>query len=260
MKVEKFLLVLSGAVIIVSVCFLIVSCRAENPKVSQSVVDNELAREMEIPEIDPIDLELEDILKNAGFDMKTAERQEIILSSYRNPIYKDSVLAFFHELAGSKELSEVVLRYSNEYNINPASTFSLCFEESRYNPRAINYNRNDTIDRGLFQLNSASFPKLTVDEFYDPTINTRNGLAHLRWCLDSAGTDVAALAMYNAGHARVRSTGTPKSTLDYISRILKRQRKIEDLFFVEYIRIVAANKGNEGNALWRFSLLTPLGR
>ena len=82
----------------------------------------------------------------------------------------------------------------------------------------------------------------------------------MRWCLNSAGTEVAALAMYNAGHARVHSVGTPKSTLDYVSRILRRQRRIEELFMAEYTRIARTESGDkETKTPFRLSLLTPLG-
>jgi soluble lytic murein transglycosylase-like protein len=44
----------------------------------------------------------------------------------------------------------------------------------------------------LFQLNSRSFPKLSEREFFDPDLNARYGIAHLRWCLDLGGTEVPA--------------------------------------------------------------------
>jgi hypothetical protein len=44
-------------------------------------------------------------------------------------------------------------------------------------------------------------------------------------------TEIAALAMYNAGAGRVTASGAPKSTLDYISRILENKNKIENKFF-----------------------------
>jgi hypothetical protein len=61
-------------------------------------------------------------------------------------------------------------------------------------------------------------------------------MAHLRVCLDSGGTEIAALAMYNAGTGRVRSLGAPKNTLDYIHRILERRGKIERVFQIEAMR------------------------
>ncbi len=73
----------------------------------------------------------------------------------------------------------------------------------------------------MYQLNSRSFPHLTEQEFFDPQINIPTGLAYLRYCLDAAGNEVAGLAMYNAGRRRVTTTGAPKMTLDYISKILE---------------------------------------
>ena len=191
------------------------------------------------------------------------EKPDFILLSYRDPAMSNWVTAFFRDLCGSHEIAVLILSNAAEFGVSPALAFSLCWEESRYNPRALNRNRNGTVDRGLFQLNNASFPNLKVEDFYDPAINVRYGMAHLRWCLDDAGTEVAALAMYNAGHNRVRSAGTPKSTLDYVSRILRRQRRIEELFIAEYMRITEAESAEaeeKEKSFFRFSLLTPLGR
>ena len=188
--------------------------------------------------------------------------QDIILAFYRNPEYNMRVLDFFGGLVGSRDVAAAIVYHASVLDVPPALVFALCWEESRYNPRAINYNRNETVDRGLFQLNSATFPDLSTDDFYDLEINARHGIAHLRWCLETAGTDVAGLAMYNAGTARVRSSGTPKNTLDYISRILKNQRRIEELFIADCALIVEEKEIDEpeGKALFRLSLLAPLGR
>jgi hypothetical protein len=55
-------------------------------------------------------------------------------------------------------------------------------------------------------------------------------MAHLRWCLDTGGSTVAGLAMYNAGTGRVKAEGAPKRTLDYISQIMEARQKIDDAF------------------------------
>jgi hypothetical protein len=159
------------------------------------------------------------------------KRNDFILETYQNIEIRDDIVGFFSLITHSEEIAAVVLTNANEFGIPPSLAFALCWEESRYNPFAVNIkNRNKSIDRGLFQLNNASFPNLSEDDFYNPGINAYYGMAHLRWCLDLGGSEVAALAMYNAGTTRVRSGGTPKNTLDYISRVLENQRKIEDLF------------------------------
>jgi hypothetical protein len=197
--------------------------------------------------------------------MNIAEEQDLILSSYRDEAFREDVLVFFEDMTGSREIAEAILSNASDCNVPVALAFSLCAEESGFNPRALNRNNNETIDRGLFQLNNASFPKLQIEDFYDTDVNVRYGISHLRWCLNSAGTEIAALAIYNAGAARVHSAGTPKSTLDYVSRILKRQRKIEESFAEYYYRIVEERNTSielaeeKEKVFFRFSLLAPLG-
>jgi soluble lytic murein transglycosylase-like protein len=198
--------------------------------------------------------------------LNNAEEQDLILLLYRDGAFREDVLVFFQDITGSREIAEAILSNASVYNVAPALAFSLCFEESQYNPRALNRNKNQTVDRGLFQLNNASFPKLKVEDFYDTNVNAKHGISHLRWCLNTAGSEIAALAMYNAGETRVRSVGTPKSTLDYVSRILKRQRKIEEHFEDYYSCLVEERNASmelakkEEKVFFRFSLLAPLGR
>ena len=102
--------------------------------------------------------------------------------------------------------------------------------ESNYNEHATNRNANASIDRGLFQLNSNSFPALTEADFFDPYISARYGLSHLKFCLNTAGNEVSALAMYNAGTTRVRSNKTPQTTLNYVGKIMDYQKMLDKLF------------------------------
>jgi hypothetical protein len=158
-----------------------------------------------------------------------------ILELYRDPAYRDRVVSFFGALCGSLDVAAIILTNAAAFDIAPSLAFALCWEESRYNPRAVNRkNRDESIDRGLFQLNSRSFPKIADLDFFNPSINAWYGMGHLRLCLDTGGTEVAALAMYNAGTGRVRTLGAPKNTLDYIHRILERRRNIEGLFQAEF--------------------------
>jgi hypothetical protein len=88
----------------------------------------------------------------------------------------------------------------------------------------------------LFQLNNKSFPYLEISSFYGINSNARYGVGHLRHCLDVGGSEISALAMYNAGAGRVRSTGAPEVTLNYVSRILENRRKIESRFHNKLIK------------------------
>jgi hypothetical protein len=155
-------------------------------------------------------------------------------------------------------VASVILSNAETFDVPAALAFSLCWEESRYKPWAVNRaNRDGSIDRGLFQLNDRSFPGIEEKDFYNPGINAWYGIQHLRWCLDSGGSVITALAMYNAGSGRVHSLGAPKNTLDYIHRILQRQEAVEERFRREFrAQTVVAANGGEGEAEGRSAAVT----
>jgi hypothetical protein len=165
------------------------------------------------------------------FTQGRPERQDRVLELYRDPQSQRWVFEFFTEICNSAEIAEVILYNASLFDIPPALAVALAWEESCLNPNAVNNkNRNESIDRGLFQLNDRSFPRLETQAFFSPETNAWYAMNHLRFCLDTGGTEVTALAMYNAGASRVRGAGTPKTTLDYISRILENRWEIETRF------------------------------
>ena len=160
-----------------------------------------------------------------------SERLDPILELYRDLQTQELVIEFFADICDSWEIAEVILASADSFDISPALAVALAWEESRLDPSAVNTkNRDESIDRGLFQLNNRSFPRLEIPAFFNPWVNARYGMSHLRHCLDTGGSEIAALAMYNAGAGRVNSSGTPRSTLDYISRIMENRWKIEERF------------------------------
>jgi hypothetical protein len=164
--------------------------------------------------------------------------QDPISGYYRDPLSRDLVIDFFSRITGSREIAELILAAGDSRKVPPALAFAVAWEESRYRPKAVNtHNRNGSIDRGLFQLNSRSFPKLNETDFFDPRINARYGIAHLRWCLDTGGSETVALAIYNAGAVRVNTNGAPKTTLGYVERVLNSRRKIDGFFKAEIARL-----------------------
>jgi soluble lytic murein transglycosylase-like protein len=178
-----------------------------------------------------------DILESLG-------QPDRILTYYRSEANRCEVLAFFSALTQSEEIAASILDSADRFDIPPALAFALCWGESRFNPWAVNRaNRNRTTDRGLFQLNNESFPTLKEADFFDPRVNAYYGMAHLRWCLDSGGSEVAGLAMYNAGTNRVKEGATPRLTLDHVSRILEFRNGIEELFQIEYVRSIPSRHG-----------------
>lgn len=155
------------------------------------------------------------------------------LSLYRNSTTHSMVVDFFSEAAPSDRISMPIIYYADKYDIPFSLAFSLSWVESRFSPKAVNKNYS-SIDRGLFQLNNRSFPELSERDFFNPEINTRNGLKYLRYCIDAGGSEIMGLAMYNAGRRRVTTRGAPYSTLVYIGRIIEYRNSLE-LEFRKYI-------------------------
>jgi soluble lytic murein transglycosylase-like protein len=161
--------------------------------------------------------------------VENLERGDIILPYYQAPATKPATLDFFATIAQSEGVARDILENSERFGVKPALAFALALEESGFRVDALNKN-GDSVDRGLFQLNSKSYPGLKIQDFYDPQTNSRYGISHLKSCLSQAGNEVAALAMYNAGNGRVSRDATPQRTLNYISRILGYEANISSLF------------------------------
>ncbi len=157
------------------------------------------------------------------------------LELLRRPETRAAVEWFYILVANDREVALAILDEADRCSIPPALAFALAYTESRYKPNAKHVNTNGTIDRGLFQLNSSSFPKLTEEEFYDPKISAHYGMAHLRYCMDTAGNEIAAMAMYNAGTNKVHSDRTPKHTLDYIAHINDYRIALEERFAADVL-------------------------
>ncbi len=198
---------------------------------------------MDIPEVEPqvavIDTieEPEEDFSEDFYDHLTEVSFEKInsdtdpgLELYRQSFSRGSVEKFYSCITRDRDVALAILSEADNNDIPLSLAFALAYTESRYNPKAINSNSNSTTDRGLFQLNSNSFPGLTEADFFDPYISAKYGMSHLKFCLSSAGNEVSALAMYNAGTGRVRSNKTPQSTLNYVGKIITYQKMLESLF------------------------------
>ena len=152
------------------------------------------------------------------------------LELYRQPLSRTAVEWFYYQITGNREITQAILTEAEKNDIPLSLAFSLAHTESNYNTNATNRNANTSIDRGLFQLNSNSFPELSESDFFDPFVSSKYGMSHLKFCLNTAGNEVSALAMYNAGTGRVRSNKTPQSTLNYVGKIMAYQKMLDQLF------------------------------
>lgn len=196
----------------------------EEPKTEIVVESQEVETELEVVN----DNALARAMQTAVIEHSKSEDDG--LKFYRNPDFRESVVWFYNQITGNKDVTEAILTYADANDIPLSLAFALAYSESNYNIKAVNRNSNHTVDRGLFQLNNNSFPNLEEADFFDPYVSARYGLSHLRFCLDTAGNEVAALAMYNAGTRRVKNGETPQVTLNYVSRIMDYRKGVDDLF------------------------------
>lgn len=170
------------------------------------------------------------------------ENEDLELYLYRHSATQSLIIDFYSKVTGDMAVTLPVLTHAEKNNISPSLAFSLVWAESRYKIKAFNRNAN-SVDRGLFQLNSKTFPVLEEGDFYNPEINARHGLAHLRFCLNEGKSEIVALAMYNAGTYGV-IRGTPYSTLKYVAQVIEYKENIEEKFQREMLkanRVVTLN-------------------
>lgn len=180
------------------------------------------------------DSDVDDFLSEVSFAAfnKSSDKGLIL---YRQSMSKAAVVRFYTSVTGDKEISKAILSEADRNSIPLSLAFALAYTESRYKVTAVNHNTNSTVDRGLFQLNSSSFPALSESDFFDPYISAKYGMSHLKHCLNMAGNEVSALAMYNAGSGSVRSNRTPQTTLNYIGKIITYQKMLDDMFYQEVV-------------------------
>lgn len=157
------------------------------------------------------------------------------LSLYRQPFSRAAVEWFYIHITEDRDVALAILEEADKNDIPFSLAFALAHTESNYKVRAVNKNKNSSIDRGLFQLNNKSFPKLEEEDFFNPYVSAKYGMSHLRFCLDTAGNEIAALAMYNAGTNKVRNNNTPQITLNYVSKIVSYKDNLDVLFAKEVL-------------------------
>lgn len=112
----------------------------------------------------------------------------------------------------SKAAADCFNQAGQWYAIDPDYLRAIAWQESRYNPKAINYNRDakgkiTSADHGIMQINDATvrnfrkeYPELTAEKLRsDPCLNIYVGAMVLRRNFDQYRTGWLAVGMYNAG-------------------------------------------------------------
>lgn len=98
------------------------------------------------------------------------------------------------------------------YHIDPVLLRAIAKQESGFNPRATNINKNGSADYGLMQINSGHIPELkrlgVIDgkkDLFDPCLNIQIGAWILAKSFQTCGVNWNCLGSYNAGFANNRT-------------------------------------------------------
>lgn len=143
--------------------------------------------------------------------------------------FEQAKLEYFTGIINDAEIAEYAVKYSEISNIDTSLIVALMKVESNFNPLAINYNRNGSIDRGICQLNNSTFKHFKIADFYNVELNIKTGCDFLRWCIDNADDSIVmALAYYNAGYGNVSRENVGDITLNYINKILGYKKTYDD--------------------------------
>jgi len=93
---------------------------------------------------------------------------------------------------------------SQHYGVPYELLIAIAQVESNFNPRAINTNRNGTVDRGIMQINTSwdsYLRRYGIDPrwVWEPCYNIHLGAMVLRHCIDTYGYSWRAVDCYNKG-------------------------------------------------------------
>lgn len=144
---------------------------------------------------------------------------DALLTLYRNDHLRPLVVEYYAHLTGDRAIALAILETCDDLSLDPSLGFAIAWNESKFNPRAVNYNPT-TLDRGLFQLNTRTFPRLDRRTVFDPRSNAKHGLAFYKSAYDRLGSEEKALGYYNSGIGILSDRTLPRSTQAYVKKIL----------------------------------------
>ena len=151
---------------------------------------------------------------------------DALLTLYRDDHLRPLVVEYYANLTGDRAVAVAILETCDDMDIDPSLGFAMAWNESKFNPRAVSYN-STTMDRGLFQLNTRSFPRLDRKTVFDPKSNARQGLAFYKWAYDKLGSEEKALGYYNSGIGMITDRALPRSTQAYVKKILADRERMD---------------------------------
>lgn len=152
-------------------------------------------------------------------------------------IYHSKNFEFYDQISHNSTITHYIIRECIKQNVPVNLAFAVAGVESRFNPKAINRNK-DSSDYGLFQLND-SYRPWPISDFFNIEKNTTEGVRYLKEMLTLFNGDVLkAVAAYNCGPHRVKENKIPKSTKRYVKEVVN----VEDQINIGFNNFIKKNQ------------------
>jgi len=151
---------------------------------------------------------------------------DALLTLYRDDHLRPLVVEYYAELTGDRPVALAILETCDELSVDPSLAFSMAWNESKFNPKAVSYNPT-TIDRGLFQLNSRTFSRLSRKTVFDARSNAKQGLAFYKNAYAHLKSEEKALGYYNSGIGLLTDRSLPRSTQAYVKKVLADRERMD---------------------------------
>jgi soluble lytic murein transglycosylase-like protein len=151
---------------------------------------------------------------------------DALLALYRHEQFRPLVIDYYANLTKDRVVALAILETCDELELDPSLAFAMAWNESRFNPKAVNFNASSS-DRGLFQLNSRTFSRLDRKTLFNPKANAQHGLAYYKMALERLGSEAKALGYYNSGIGLITERTLPRSTQAYVKRILEDRDRMD---------------------------------
>jgi soluble lytic murein transglycosylase-like protein len=130
--------------------------------------------------------------------------------------------------ASRGDVASLIDRTAKQLGVEVALVHAVVAAESAYNPNALSH----AGAVGLMQVmpaTAADYGVVGAEALFDPSVNIKTGVRHLKRLLDKYGNDYGrAIMAYNAGEGvvdRTNSNVTYAETLDYTDAVIRHYRR-----------------------------------
>ena len=136
------------------------------------------------------------------------------------------------------DLKTYTMQLCNEYDVDPALTLGVIYNESRFQSGLTHLNSNGTIDYGLMQVNEVNFDYLhqtiginSISELLDDKVGLRCGIQLLAYHKGYASNDSDALLRYQVGAGKYKKfKNSGKTTTETHRKVLEYRNEFEEYF------------------------------